>query len=482
MISTNLKTSFTALTLASIMAGCGGSDGSDGGGGTTTSKLVGNTEGAVAFGFSTPDASSMRASEQLSQQSFSGDHCDNLVRVTEAVNIDDETGEVELIKVFDNMSNGYCYIDNMHIMNDALLLKGTFNNLADINGDAIDECKLVKMPLNSRISAAECLIYNTDDISINAINYLDVSQNGEHLSINYLSAAKGHPIYNTSFVNASLTESGFKSNAAFWGDTFTGEQKSISGNNGTNIFRHEYASGGTTLKAYKDNQLVEDLEVHVSDWVSYSMHKMGNFAQLTSYGDGGINESKLISLDDLTVTPSSMNDPLTGKAIDFIFEENFIEADNETIFFASTEEDVNSEFISYAYSFNHLDGTISHIFEFEGAIHGDADMVNIQHTNDTIVYWKTDDSNATHKQGVIGYNITDREPLRLGANLVSEFSDWVDMTTRYTANGFVISGQDSQGVNRVKFYNTLTDEFTSEEVNDPSLGGSIPLMPSSPSL
>ncbi len=187
------KYSYLAMALAVPLAlsGCdsstddeigGGGPGDGGGGDGSVAELIGNTFDAAGFAL-VHNTGNQVAAEQVSldrtatsAQRFGPPEaqmhygCDQLVKLVEIgiqhpieVPEDEEAAEgislgYQTVKVFQNMDEHSCYVQEAVTTASHLILKGDFYDLADANGERLDNCRLIGLPLESKHAAPQCLL------------------------------------------------------------------------------------------------------------------------------------------------------------------------------------------------------------------------------------------------------------------------------------------------------------------------------------
>ncbi|MEZ9706312.1 hypothetical protein AB4402_08790 [Vibrio breoganii] len=163
-----------AVGLTFSLIACGGSDDGDSGN-TGYTQMNTNTLGAQGFAMRTVSSQSYSANQ------FSENHCDNLVRVTYVESEDANTVE----PVFRNSNKNNCQISEVLTLNNHLVLRGQFFNLASTSGEQIPYCELVTMPLNDANGVAECLVARENSNDYRSVSFIKPTADGDSLLIGH---------------------------------------------------------------------------------------------------------------------------------------------------------------------------------------------------------------------------------------------------------------------------------------------------------
>ncbi|WP_264875971.1 hypothetical protein [Vibrio agarivorans] len=184
---------YILLSIAFALGGCDGSSGdsNNGGGdngggdngGGSNHELMANTLDAAGFAFienSNHTATNSRQSQMLdtisndeesffsgSKQAYYG--CEQLVKLVEigiqhSIEVPEDEEEAEnisqgyqTVKIFQEMDEHSCTIEEAITTKENLIIRGYFNDLADAQGEKLDNCRLIALPLEARLAAPQCL-------------------------------------------------------------------------------------------------------------------------------------------------------------------------------------------------------------------------------------------------------------------------------------------------------------------------------------
>lgn len=522
-----------AVTISALLVGCGGGSGDSGdGGGTNPSKpmvLLGDTTGAVAFGIVNNQSTSevMNLNSFLESASTSG-YCDRLVKVVYVevenpdnpneglLDVPEEPTELETVKVFENLNDGYsCVIDKMAATKTEIILSGSFLNLADQDGEPIAKCNMIRMPLRTRDSQAECLIAEKDDFTIHAVNQISVSANGDYFGVTYFGTNELESAPDYKYKTASaIYEKGIglgSDNFAFYTSSYDQASRKndaiVANNGGQYVFNHNHYEYTEYVAEYYpfSGSNAQDFSSLVSATVPIKIQGVENFdafrkVQLGNYllthpFERRANCSNLTCVDNSRIF-NLENGPQSIVSFDLIDPEwnvplaqihgdiTVYDSEFGHIIFGAPDlrtVDRYAEPKLTAYSINTDDYTLQKVYDFNvpfitQTVMDDQPVSIVQH-GDTIVYAVT--KQYEKQDGLVGYNLTQRKPLQEGEDLLKDFADWHGRKISMTANGFKIFGQHL-GQTKTMYYNQKTDTFDTTTPDGTEIGNSIPLMPSIP--
>ena len=486
----NFKKNLILLAITGSLSACGGSGGgSDNGGsdndGSPSAKMVGTTQGAIAFGFES-DSNSLGAISSTVTNSYIGT-CDDFVAVKEVNEVNEDSGKVKTFKVFSSLPQSQCDISSIHPTNSHLLLNGTFKDVADIEGNTIEFCHMIRLPLGEANAFAECVLMETDELQHITVDDIAVSHDGEVVTLSYYAQDGKSESKPSKYGLAQLGGEGFAEDIYSvrleytWSSTdktytFAGNQKDV-------VFQHnlftENEHKSDALLSISDGGNLNNLISYIDE--TYAPVAIGNDVIWNSTNSSFGDPDKIMSLDDTSsIEDFYLEDPVNLKRLNLMITHDIdiINLGEESVFLASLDKNGDGYYEGAAYSYNHDTRDVALLNEFKGTVPNFITLsrdVYVNYGKDIVIYWKT----ATDVEGVVAYNVSKKEVVNNGDNLLADYSDWLALEVQYTPNGFIMYGQDENGVNKELFYNAETGLITEEIIDNSSIDGAVPLMPSS---